>query len=144
MNLQPIEDFHLEECAALFAAVFNSPPWNETWSQEIALGRLQDCYSTPGSYGIVAIAKDRILGFAIGHTETWCEGKHFFLKEMCIQSTQQRSGIGTKIIDMLDQQLRSQDVSIIYLLTMRDSPAAAFYEQCGFACHSKMMMMIKK
>jgi GNAT superfamily N-acetyltransferase len=143
MKLQPIEHFHLKECADLFTSVFSNPPWNETWSYESALSRLKDCYDTPGSYGVVAIAENKAFGFAIGYAETWYEDKHFYLKEMCVQSMQQRSGIGTKIIDALYQDLASQGVSMIYLLTVQDSPAAAFYEKCGFSNHSKMTMMLK-
>ncbi|MEO0348723.1 MAG: GNAT family N-acetyltransferase [Cyanobacteria bacterium P01_A01_bin.15] len=143
MKLQPIEHCHLRECADVFTSVFSNPPWNEAWSQEIALSRLKDCYDTPGSFGIVAIAENKVFGFAIGYAETWYEDKHFYLKEMCVQSTKQRSGIGTKIIDVLYQDLVSQGVSMIYLLTMRDSPAAAFYEKCGFSNRSRMTMMLK-
>lgn len=143
MKLQPIESGHLRECASLFVSVFSNPPWNETWKQEIALKRLKDCYNTPGFYGIVAIAEDKIFGFAIGSIETWHEDQHFYLKEMCVQSTNQRSGIGTKIMDVLHQDLASKGVSMIYLLTMRDSPAADFYEKCGFSNHPKITMMLK-
>ncbi|MEM9768387.1 MAG: GNAT family N-acetyltransferase [Cyanobacteria bacterium P01_D01_bin.71] len=143
MKLKPIENSHLRDCADLFASVFSHPPWNETWSPEIALNRLQDCYDTPGSYGVVAIAEYKVLGFAIGHAETWHENKHFYLKEMCVQSTKQRSGIGTKIMDMLYQDLSSKDVSMVYLLTARDSPAVAFYKNYGFSNSSKMTMMLK-
>lgn len=143
MKFQPIEPGHLRECANLFVSVFSNPPWNESWGQEIALKRLKDCYSTPRSYGIVATADDKVFGFAIGYVEAWYEDKHFYLKEMCVQSTHQRNGIGTKIMDMLHQDLASKGVSMIYLLTMRDSPAAAFYEKCGFSNNPKITMMLK-
>ncbi|MBE9193496.1 GNAT family N-acetyltransferase [Gloeocapsopsis crepidinum LEGE 06123] len=143
MKLQPIEYCHLKECADLFIAVFSNPPWNETWSQKSALSRLKDCYDTPGSYGIIAIAENQVFGFAIGFAETWYKDKHFFLKEMCVQSAKQRSGIGTKIMDMLYQDLVTQGVRTMYLLTVRDSSAEAFYEKCGFSNHSKMQIMSK-
>ncbi|MDJ0703878.1 MAG: GNAT family N-acetyltransferase [Leptolyngbyaceae cyanobacterium MO_188.B28] len=143
MKLQPIEYQHLNECANLFISVFSNSPWNETWTQEAALERLEDCYNTPGSYGIVAIVEDTVCGFAIGHAERWYQDKHFFLREMCVQSTKQRNGIGSKIIDLLQRSLVSERVSVIYLLTMRDSPAEAFYEKCGFLKNSKMIVMLK-
>ncbi|ESA36363.1 gnat family acetyltransferase [Leptolyngbya sp. Heron Island J] len=143
MHLQPIQSGHLRECSNLFVSVFSNPPWNETWKQEVALRRLKDCYNTPGSYGIVAIAENKIFGFAIGYAEAWHTDKHFYLKEMCVQSTNQRSGIGTQIMDVLHQDLASKGISMIYLLTMRDSPAAAFYEKCGFSNHPKITMMLK-
>lgn len=143
MKFQPIESNHLKACAGLFVLVFNQAPWNETWSEEVALSRLQDCYGAPGFYGIAAIEEDKILGFAIGYAEPSYEVKHFYLKEMCVQSTHQRSGIGTKMLDMLCQDLANNGVGMVYLLTARDSPAAAFYEKCGFSDRTKMTMMLK-
>jgi aminoglycoside 6'-N-acetyltransferase I len=143
MKLQSIEHQHLKACATLFISVFNSPPWNEKWSQDAALKRLEDCYNTPGTYGIVAIVEDEVCGFAIGVVEQYDQNENFYLKEMCVDSTKQRSGIGTKLMDALYSNLVSKGVSMVYLLTIRDSPAAAFYEKCGFLNSSKMIMMSK-
>jgi len=110
---------------------------------ESALNRLEDIYNMPWSHSVVAIEEERIIGFAIGYIERWHQGKSFYLKEMCIDSTKQRSGIGTKIMDVLCQNLVSQGVKKIYLLTAQDSPAAAFYEKRGFCHNSKIIMMSK-
>jgi N-acetylglutamate synthase-like GNAT family acetyltransferase len=61
---------------------------------------------------------------------------------MCVKSSNQRSGIGTKIVNALSQSLISQDINMLYLLTMRDSIAEAFYKKCGFN-NSKMIVMSK-
>lgn len=143
MKLQPIEHQHLKECADLFVSVFNNPPWDENWKIESALSRLEDFYNMPSSHSVVAIEEDRIIGFAIGYIERWQQGKTFYLQEICIDSTKQRSGIGTKIMDVLSQNLVSQGVNKIYLLTAPDSPASAFYEKCGFCTNSKRIMMSK-
>jgi aminoglycoside 6'-N-acetyltransferase I len=141
MKLQSIEEGHLRACATLFVSVFNSPPWNEQWSEDVALQRLEDCFNTPGSYGIVAIADDKVVSFAIGVIERYERTKNFYLKEMCVSSIEQRSGIGTKIIDALYQNLADRGVGMIYLFTMRETPAAAFYKKCGFLSSSKLIMM---
>lgn len=144
MKLQPIEHQHLKECADLFISVFSNPPWNENWEIESALNRLEDFYDMPRQHSVVAIVEEQIIGFAIGYIERWYQGKSFYLKEICIDSTRQRSGIGTKIMDVLSQNLVSQGVNQIYLLTGRDSPASAFYDKCGFCNNSKIIMMSKK
>lgn len=104
--------------------------------------RLEDSCNTPGSYGVVATLNNEVVGFAIGSLERWYDGKHFCLKEMCIKSSNQRSGIGTKIVNALSQSLTSQDIKMLCLLTMRDSIAEAFYKKCGFN-NSKMIVMTK-
>jgi aminoglycoside 6'-N-acetyltransferase I len=143
MKLLSIEHQHLRACATLFISVFNSPPWNEKWSQDVALKRLEDCFNTPGAYGVVAIVEDEVSGFAIGVVEQYDRNENFYLKEICVDSTKQRSGIGTKMMDALHHDLVRKGVGMVYLLTIRDSPAAAFYEKCGFLNSSKMIMMSK-
>jgi aminoglycoside 6'-N-acetyltransferase I len=143
MKLLSIEHQHLRACATLFISVFNSPPWNEKWSQDVALKRLEDCFNTPGAYGVVAIVEDEVSGFAIGVVEQYDQNENFYLKEICVDSTKQRSGIGTKMMDALHHDLVRKGVGMVYLLTIRDSPAAAFYEKCGFLNSSKMIMMSK-
>jgi aminoglycoside 6'-N-acetyltransferase I len=87
MKLQPIEHQHLKECADLFISVFSNPPWNEDWEIESALNRLEDLYDMPRQHSILAIVEDQIIGFAIGYVERWYQGKSFYLKEICIDST---------------------------------------------------------
>ena len=143
MQFEPIDSSHLKGCSNLFVEVFNGSPWNESWSFETASKRLEDCYATLGFYGIVAIEENKVFGFALGFSEVSYEGQHFYLKEMCVQANKQRSGIGTKIVDTLYRDLADKDISMIYLLTMRDSSAADFYQKCGFSYSSKMSMMLK-
>lgn len=62
---------------------------------------------------------------------------------MCVKSSNQRNGIGTEIVNTLSLNLTSQNVKMLYLLTMKDSIAEAFYKNCGFN-NSKMILMFKK
>lgn len=108
------------------------------------LTRLEEIYRTPGFYGLVAEAEGQgVVGFAMGYAEQWQEQKHFYLKEMCVATQGQRRGIGTAIMQGLEQGLAAMDVEKIYLLTARGSSAEAFYQKCGFYISPKMIMMAK-
>jgi ribosomal protein S18 acetylase RimI-like enzyme len=143
MNIESIEHTHLLPCAALFAAVFNKAPWNEQWDLGTVRMRLTEIYNTPGAYGVVASDVTGVMGFVLGYVEQWNQQKHFYLKEMCVHAQQQRSGIGTAMMDTLERQLMQRGVSKIYLLTARESGAEAFYRTCGFYVSPKMIMMGK-
>ena len=146
-----VEQGDLTQCAEVFVEVFGSAPWNEDWELVNALARLEELYRTPGFYGVIARddaevpATDlrQVLGFAMGHTEPWRRGKHFYLKEMCVVPDQQRRGIGTVMIQALCRDLAKMGVDGAYLTTRRDSPAQAFYEKCGFGTNPNMILMGK-
>ncbi len=76
----------------------------------------------------------------MGNIEQWYTGEHFYLKEMCVRPSEQRRGIGTLLMEYLLDELQSEDVERVYLLTMRESPARAFYEENGFYLADQMGM----
>jgi aminoglycoside 6'-N-acetyltransferase I len=152
MKIRQVRCDDICRCAEVFVAVFSREPWNEDWRVTDALTRLEELYRTPGFYGVIAYADEEMvppedseqgLGFAMGHTERWKRGRPFYLTEMCVMPHRQRRGVGTAIMRVLCQDLAEMDVEAMYLLTLRDSPAEAFYEQCGFNVNSRMILMGK-
>ncbi|MFE5307092.1 GNAT family N-acetyltransferase [Isoptericola sp. NPDC056605] len=121
----------LEDCARLFVRTFSAPPWHEEWTEADAAQRLGDLLATPRSAGVCAVADDgAVVGFVLGHRERVGPEDHLLVKEMCVAPDRQREGWGSRLLAALEDRL--PDVEHWYLLTMRDGPAAAFYEAHGF------------
>lgn len=144
MDFYPIKQANLNECAVLFASVFNDPPWNENWNIEAVSQRFDDFYRTPGFYGLMIRDGDEVIGFALGFVERWDKSKLFYLKEMCVASASQRCGVGTALMKLLAEKLREQGVDKLYLHTARDTSAQVFYEKQDFHVSSRMIMMTKQ
>lgn len=141
MNVRPIESGDIVRCAELFAAAFARAPWSETWDLADAIARLDEVYRTPGAYGLVAEEDGELLGFALGYVEHLNREQHFYLKEMAVAPERQRSGIGMALMETLCRNLQEMGVTIVYLLTLRNSPAETFYRKCGFYPSSQMIVM---
>ena len=131
---------NLEEGARLYRTVFNEPPWNDQWTVETAQIRLSQIIETPRYRGLSASLDEELVGLVMGNLEQWYTGEHFYLKEMCVRPTQQRRGIGTMLMEHLVEELQSEGVKRVYLLTMQESPARAFYEENGFYLDEQMGM----
>jgi ribosomal protein S18 acetylase RimI-like enzyme len=144
MNVRPIERDDISRCAELFAATFAHAPWSEDWDIADATARLAEVYRTPGAYGVVAEDGAALVGFALGYTEQLNREQHFYLKEMAVAPERQQEGIGTALMEALGHNLAALGVSVIYLLTLRDSPAEAFYIKRGFHASSRMIVMGKR
>ena len=138
MEIAILNKSHLPSCADLYVSVFNSSPWHDAWTEEQASRRLEETLTTPGALGLAAFQRGRLVGFLLGYRETWFTGTHYYLKEMCVGTEVQRTGIGGRLIENLSERLRRERVERLYLLTMRDGPAAAFYAKRGFYQSSKM------
>ena len=134
------QESDLDECVDLFVSTFAQAPWNETWDRRIVRERLDQIIKTPHSFGVVTGAS-RITGFALGFSEPWHEGSHFYLKEMCVDHAHQRQGLGTALMSFLSEELREQGSQRIYLLTARGDMSESFYSKFGFYTSPKMILM---
>jgi aminoglycoside 6'-N-acetyltransferase I len=141
--LRRFEETDLEPCVNLFRATFAQAPWNEEWKPEVVQARLDQIIKTPHFLGVVA-GDSSIRGFAMGFSEPWHEGTHFYLKEMCIDHTRQRQGLGTKLLEFLSSELRERDSRRIYLLTARGDVSEAFYTKAGFYTSPRMILMARR
>lgn len=88
----------LDECAAMYADAFTSPPWNQNWSHSAAFERLKSLYNGENSVSYKAFDQERICGFVIGEVEQWNASQLFLIKELCVAAPQQRKGIGRQIV----------------------------------------------
>lgn len=132
----------LDACVSLYVDTFNSPPWNESWNADDAARRLGDFLATPRAYGVCSLNTDgEVLGFALGHLERSGVDDHFLLKEMCVRTSMQRMGHGTRLLEALADQLG--EVRHWYLLTARDSDASAFYERNGFRPAGRLGVFVR-
>lgn len=133
---------HLGAMAMLFVEVFNAEPWNDAWSEHSARQRLGDMQNTPGAKGVCLFEGVLLAGFALGHSEQWFVGQHFFLKEMCVKTSLQRRGLGTALLSALEERLQGQEQ--VSLITARDSSAQAFYERNGFQSSTRPAVLTKR
>jgi ribosomal protein S18 acetylase RimI-like enzyme len=141
--LRRFEEADLEPCVGLFCSTFAQPPWNEAWKPEVVRARLDQIVHTPHFFGAV-IGENALQGFALGFSEPWHEGTHYYLKEMCIAHAHQRKGLGTKLMDFLSAELRERDTRRIYLLTAKGDLSESFYAKAGFYTSPKMILMARR
>jgi ribosomal protein S18 acetylase RimI-like enzyme len=141
--LRAFQPSDLDVCTEIFVSTFAREPWRETWDPDIVRARLEQIVFTPGFYGAV-IGGSEITGFALGFSEPWHEGTHFYLKEMCVASQHQRQGLGATLLKFLQQELANRDTKRIYLLTARGDSSEAFYGKAGFYVSPKMIMMARR
>ena len=83
MEYRELNETHLKDMATLFVKAFNTYPWNEEWTEEIAYKRLAQMINCDGFYGMVAIKDSQIVGMIFGRQEQYYNGVIFEIKEFC-------------------------------------------------------------
>jgi GNAT superfamily N-acetyltransferase len=120
----------LEQCAEMYAAAYNTEPWNDNWTRETATALLTCYFNTPNFMGWIARHGDIIIGCAIGNIEPYYSGNIFILKEVFVSVNSQRSGVGSALLATVKKEMKNIDVKMIMLFTRRS--VFDFYTRMGF------------
>jgi aminoglycoside 6'-N-acetyltransferase I len=139
----PITTDNLEQCIELYIRVFNSEPWNESWTYETTKERLSDLLHTPKSLVFALFDNHKLVGFIGGNCKKNYGGMTFYLAELCIDNEIQGKGYGSKLLKHLEKKLKAMNVQSIYLLTMNGGQAEAFYNKNNYAVNENRIVMLK-
>ncbi|MFP3919313.1 GNAT family N-acetyltransferase [Lysinibacillus telephonicus] len=139
----PITTKNLEQCSELYIHVFNSEPWNESWTHQDAKERLSDLIQTPKFLGFILYDNDDLIGFIAGNCKRSFSGLTFYLAELCINNQIQGKGYGSKLLRYLEQELRDRGVQSLYLLTATGGLAEAFYLKNDYVVNEDRVVIRK-
>src|SRR4051812_20153147 len=142
MEIRAYQASDLDNVVNLYIHVFNGDPWNDQWVPEKARDYLGDIIATPGFQGWVVETEGRVVGLLLGHSTRWWSSIQFVLKEMCIEQTLQRTGLGSKLVQEALTSLKRQQIKRINLLTSRMTWPANFWKKNGFAESSFIQFMV--
>lgn len=131
---------HLDDCARLFMSAFNAEPWSDKYTPHTAKKQLDWHLRVPGCVGLVSVM-DGVVAFAVGYREPTDVGEVFQLSIFCVRPDVQRTGVGSRLLDRLEERLGKSGVNTVYLGTNRGTPAEAFYRRHGYEVSDEEIVM---
>lgn len=123
---------NIAEFVPLYCSVFNSPPWNDGWSEAAVAERLTSFTQSPTFQGMGLSLQGEAVGLVLGWGERWVQGWVFQVKEMCIHVRCQREGFGARLMHAFELHLRELGFTSTNLQTGESAPARVFYEGLGY------------
>ena len=139
-----IEDMilaNLSEYTELFVSVFNSEPWNDSWTKETAQIRIENMMKTNTFVGKAIFCDDDLKGIIWGQKEQYYNGVHFQIQEFCVKTSEQRKGYGKTLLRALKASLSEAGISNIYLITSKGEQTEGYYSKRGFTTSEYMILM---
>lgn len=128
--------------SALMLKVFSGAPWYDQWdSVEHVQQYLKEYMDNPAFLGFVMEQEGQMLGASFGHTKSWYSGREYHIHEYFIDTTMQRGGLGSALMEYIKEYLTSVDIHCMVLLTERDLPAEEFYKKQGFKVNQDIVFM---
>lgn len=144
MEYKEISIVQLNELSKMYVDTFNSEPWNDKWTIEIAKKRLNQIINTTDFYGLSAYNEGNLWGMILGIMEQFYDGVIFNIKEFCIKNELRGKGLGSELLKELEIQAKEFGVIQIVLSTSKGDYTEHFYHNNGFESYNDLTLMGKK
>jgi aminoglycoside 6'-N-acetyltransferase I len=143
MDIKPINENNIEDCAKVFIQAYNKSPWNYNWNIDDAIIYLREYTSSPQFIGFVLLNNDQIAGALLAHTKTWWTNKQLFIDELFVSPEFQKMGFGDKLMTHIEEYAQSNNLQTITLMTHQYMPSMAFYAKKDFLHAQPFVILFK-
>ena len=124
--------------AHVMMAAYSEAPWNENWTEERALRRVEAILSGWHAMGMAAVREGQIIGGALGFVDPYADEDFFFVSELFVRPEWKRKGIGKALLHALEEELMQRGIHVTQLISIEDN--RAFYEKAGMGQDSVNVM----
>ena len=128
-----LDDSLLSRAAALFREAFAGEPWNDDWSDEAQLLEyIKDISMSRNALNYGIMIDGELAAAALGSVRHWWEGTNYNIEEFFIAPNLQGQGLGTRFMELIEEDIKKRGLAGIFLQTDSDKPAYRFYKKNGF------------
>lgn len=129
MEYRQVTEKDFAGLARAMAAAYSEAPWNEQWTGDRAVRRVEAIMSNWQALGIAAVEDGGILGGLLGFVDPYADEDFFFVSEIFVVPERKRTGIGRELLRTLEAVLKEKGIPVIQLISIE--PNEIFYDKCG-------------
>ena len=145
MTFAELRGHHLPMVAKYYVETYNAPPWEDAWTEELALRKLEEMMEGGGAFGLLCQNEHgAFAGAILGNTETYFDCKQFFVKDFFVPLALQGNGYGSALMGELERRLTDMGIEKIYLFTAKGDRTEGFYQKRGFHRWENIILMGKQ
>ena len=132
------------ECANVLVRAYQGEPWNNTWTKEEALLRIEATMSGFNARGFVVEINGDIVAMCLGRIDYYYDGyKQFVVDEFNVCPHFQGKGIGSDFMEYVSKVMKKDEIYQLFLIT-GGTTSAKFYGKNGFERSVGDYMMYKE
>ena len=131
MQYRMYKESDIEGLATAMSKAYSEEPWNEQWSSERAVRRVQAIVGNYQSIGLVAEDEGVIVGGLLGFVDPYADEDFFYVSEIFVVPEYKKQGIGRNLIRKLEEEIKKRGISVVQLMSIE--PNEVFYGKCGLS-----------
>ncbi len=135
---------HAARYGEIYAAAFSGAPWNDPWKPEDAEIHVREIMESKQSYGLEYVQNNEVAGFILGASMLFHYGRTFEINDLAVDPAYQRQGIATALMEKCIDDVKSQGMVGINLITAGEGALPAFYGKYGFKKEERVILMGKE
>lgn len=129
MIISEITDMDIKAVSDVLISAYEDEPWNENWTRERAIIRIQAILCNYQAIGLKAADEKEIIGAVLGFVDPYSNEDFFYISELFVKSERKGQGIGTALLNALYKQLKANNIQAIQLMSIQNN--LKFYKQNG-------------
>ncbi|APQ97369.1 GNAT family N-acetyltransferase [Clostridium botulinum] len=144
VKLYPLKYNMVDKCVDLFIDTFSKEPWNDVYeSREQVVGFFENYVNNNYFIGYIAKIGDELAGLSIGAKTPCFRGMEYFIDQFCISEKFQGQGVGSKFLQLIESDIKKQNINTIILTTAKGFQAENFYIKNGFKKFDRTIFLAK-
>jgi len=134
VKLRPVEKKDLPLVSKMFKSEFGKPPYNDRWDLGELEGILEKQAERNSGLCFIIMLGEEPAGFILGlENHWWHTGKELFIEEMVIGEKFQGKGIGSKVLALVEKEIKPRGFESVSLIAYKKSKAMGFYTKHKFS-----------
>ena len=113
------------------------------YTYEKAYKRIHQVWNREDSLCMVLTGEEQILGFVTGFFEQYDDLTVYDLWEIMVSHHRQGQGLGTKFMEMIEDEVKQRGASMIQLISVNDEMHHHFYGKLGYGNCSNLVLKSK-
>ncbi len=114
------------------------------WTEETAKRRITQVITMSDSYSLIMHDNDNnVLGFVMGYFKQYDDIIGYTLEEIIIAYEHQHKGLGTHLLNELENCVRDKGASCVELQAVKDDLHEKYYGKAGYRDATNFVMKVK-